>query len=112
MVHLYFLLILFVHCLNFILGHNQGFFPRVTVIQPTRSVEDLETMAEVRRTMIDKFWKVWSLEYIRNLPPISGPKGSTKLAVGSLVLVRDHLTPRLKWPIGKISKVFRARRME
>ena len=40
------------------------------------------------------------------MPQVSGPKGSTKLAVGSLVLIQDHLTPRMKWPLGIITQVF------
>ena len=90
---------------HFILGHNQGFFPRATDTQPVRSAADLETMAEARKTMVDRFWKVWSTEYIRSLPPLSGPTGKSKLCVGSMVLLRD-LTPRLKWPLGRITEVF------
>ena len=92
---------------HFVLGHNQGYFPRgACPVKPPRSADDLAQMAEVRKTMVDRFWKVWSTEYIRNLPPASGPKGSSKLQVGSLVLIQDHMSPKMKWPLGVISEVF------
>ena len=67
--------------------------------------DDLVQRHQVRKWMLDKFWEVWSQEYIRSLPP--GGSGWVKgdIQIGSVVMVREDNTPRLLWPMGVVTKV-------
>ena len=56
--------------------------------------------------MVDKFWIVWSSEYLRNLPPWRGVSQGHTLREGSVVLVEADHRPRLQWPLGIITQVF------
>ena len=67
---------------------------------------DLDERLFIRSQMLYKFWKLWSESYITNLPFIvQGFSKNCKLRVGSVVLIRDENLPRLKWPLGVITKV-------
>jgi transposase InsO family protein len=57
---------------------------------------------------LNKFWDIWSKNYLRNLPVHGKEKGSD-ISVGSLVLVRDDAQPRLTWPIAVVTQVFPGR---
>ena len=59
---------------------------------------------------LDRFWKVWSDDYLRNLPP-SVPKFQKKgqLREGSVVLIHEDNLPRLRWPVGIVVKLYPGR---
>ena len=56
------------------------------------------------------FWTAWSKDYLRNLPPIVNKfKAKGKIQEGSLVLIQEDNTPRMKWPMGLVKRVFPGR---
>ena len=56
------------------------------------------------------FWQHWSESYLKTLPPlVSRFRTRGAPPVGSLVLIKDNNLPRLKWPLGVVSEVFRGR---
>ena len=59
----------------------------------------------LHQAALDQFWKVWSQDYLRNLPQVktNGRRGSVK--EGRVVLIREDNTPRLLWPIGVVTKL-------
>ena len=70
----------------------------------------LKQISDCRDKMLDHFWKIWSNEYIRNLPPWKGNLTGHRLAVGSVVLVRQEGLPRMRWLVGIIVKVYPSHR--
>jgi hypothetical protein len=59
--------------------------------------------------MLNKFWSLWSDEYLRSLPPWKGGKHTAEIMPNSVVIVREDNQPRLNWPIGVISEVLPGR---
>ena len=49
------------------------------------------------------------MKIIRNLPTLGNGKSKVDLDGGSLVLVREEGKPRLKWPLGKVTKVHKGK---
>ena len=70
---------------------------------------DLALRSEIRNQTLNKFWNVWTKEYIRQLPPIRGNDCNKKLHVGCIVLVNSDQTSRLQWPLGIVQQVFPGR---
>ena len=74
------------------------------------TAESLRARAKVREKRLDKFWTIWSEEYVRNLPPAVRkfrPQG--KLTEGSVVLLQDEKQRRQQWELGVIVKLFPGR---
>ena len=70
--------------------------------------DELREKEMERMAVLDKFWSLWSKDYILNLPPIDkGYSSNCKLKEGSVVLIREDDTPRLYWPMGIITKLFK-----
>lgn len=67
---------------------------------------DLISRWECQSEALEKFWHFWSSNYLRNLPPFKGSSGKRGIQVGEVVLIRDEMYPRLKWPMGLVMKVF------
>ena len=60
-----------------------------------------------RKNQLERFWSIWSSEYLRNLPPVvRGFNKRGNITVGSVVLIREDNCPRLQWPIARITKAF------
>ena len=93
---------------HFLLGHAGGFYERSTPT-PVASGSDLALRFAMRESLLDKFWEIWSSDYIRNLPPWRGAQGKCDLREGSVVLVQDDQQPRLRWPLGVITQLFPGR---
>jgi hypothetical protein len=54
----------------------------------------------------DDFWRVWSSEYIRNVPAAFQKfRKEGNLEVGSVVLIREDGLPRMKWHVGVVEKL-------
>ena len=54
----------------------------------------------------EDFWKVWSMEYIRNLPAAFQKfRKQGNLEVGSVVLIKEDNLPRMKWSLGVVEKL-------
>ena len=90
---------------HFLLGHAGGFYERSTPT-PVAYGSDLALRFATRQSLLDKFWEIWSSDYIRNLPPWRGAQGKCDLWEGSVVLVQDDQQPRLRWPLGVITQLF------
>ena len=62
------------------------------------------------RKKLDRFWKIWSDDYIRNLPPtVVKFQKRGQLKRGSVVLIHEENLPRLRWPVGVVVKVYPGR---
>ena len=94
---------------HFLLGHGQGYYRPHLDVAPVTSYQDLGHRFELRKTVLDQFWVVWTTDYIRNLPPWKGTAGRCEVKIGSVVLVQDVNQPRLKWPLGIVTQVFPGR---
>lgn len=58
----------------------------------------------------EDFWKIWSKEYIRNLPfAYQRFKKQGNLQIGSVVLIREDNLPRMKWLLGVVEKLHEGR---
>ena len=72
----------------------------------SRVVEDPENMTAER---LNDFWKVWSNEYIRNLPPAFQKfRKQGNLKVGSVVLIREDGQRRMEWAMGVVEKLHKS----
>jgi hypothetical protein len=91
---------------HFLLGHSHGFFPDIQGSSVVSSANDLRLRQEVRKSVIDRFWDIWSTDYIRNLPPWKGSSSVSEVEVGSVVLIQEDNQPRLKWLFGVITELF------
>ena len=90
---------------HFLLGHGLGYIHSHSTIDPLESPSDLGHRYELRKSLLDKFWSVWTAGYIRNLPPWRGFSGRCDLKEGSLVLVQDLQRSQLKWPLGVVTRM-------
>ena len=88
---------------HFLLGHGLGYIHSHSTIDPLESPSDLGHRYELRKSLLDRFWSVWTADYIRNLPPWRGFSGHCDLKECSLVLVQDLQRSRLKWPLGVVT---------
>ena len=91
---------------HFLIGRNSGFFLPSLTDPPNQSRQELVQRDAVRRQLLDRFWALWSTEYLRNLPPLKGSNSKGNIKEGSVVLVREDGIPRLQWPIGVITKLY------
>lgn len=70
---------------------------------------DVDSLSLRHQEMVfrqEDFWKVWSTEYIRNLPPAFQKfKKEGNVEVGSVVMVREDNMPRSKWCIGVVKRL-------
>ena len=54
----------------------------------------------------EDFWKVWSNDYLRNLPAAFQKfRKEGNVQVGSVVLIREDGLPRMKWLLGVVEKL-------
>ena len=84
------------------------FYERST-FTPAASGSNLALRFAMRQSLLEKFWEIWSSDYIRNLPPWRGAQGKCDLQEGSVVLVQDDQQPRLSWPLGVITQLLPGR---
>ena len=92
---------------HFLIGRVAGFQPQVSCHSVHVSSKDLTERELVRKRQLDKFWKVWSDDYLRNLPPtVKGSKPNCNVKKGSVVLLREDNVPRMNWPLGIITDAF------
>ena len=95
---------------KFLIGRTVGQLLEVEDTPYKVSPSDLQEREMIRRQRLDRFWSLWSSEYLRNLPPsVKGFKPNCSIKKGALVLVKEDNLPRLKWPLGVITGVSRQR---
>ena len=71
--------------------------------------EDLRNRLFVKKFMLEKFWNIWTNEYLRHLPQGRGRDGQPSVKVGDLVLIREDNRSRLLWPVGIVQEVYPGR---
>ena len=92
---------------HFLVGRNLGFQTVVDENEVEVSQEHLSEIELIRQRRLELFWSVWSKDYLRNLPPVVNGFGKQgNVGVGSIVLIREDNIPRMKWPLGVITRVF------
>ena len=96
---------------HFLAGQgNQGLESNVVEDPENLNVESLNLRQQEMLQRQDDFWKIWSSEYIRNLPPAFQKfKKEGNLNVGSVVLIREDNLPRCKWSLGVVQKMHEGR---
>ena len=92
---------------HFLIGRSTGCQTQVNTDPICISAKDLSAREILRRETLNKFWTVWSSDYIRNLPcVVKGFTPNCDLKKGDLVLVKEDNLARLRWPLGVIVDVF------
>ncbi|KAG1650785.1 hypothetical protein GQR58_027739 [Nymphon striatum] len=99
---------------NFLIGRNSGFAVKLNETlgdDPGKvTSEDLQWKELQRKLRLDKFWRAWSTEYLRNLPTACSKfSAKGRLNVGSIVLIREDNVKRLRWSLGRVQKMFPGR---
>ena len=60
---------------HFLLGSSEGYLSGSPLNVMPDSFQHLAVRLQFRKLLLDKFWSIWSTEYLRNLPPCVGPPG-------------------------------------
>ena len=95
---------------HFLTGHSVGFQARQADDPAEVSVGELRARSQVREKRLQKFWNVWSQQYVRSLPlSVRKFRSQGKLAEGAVVLLQDEKQPRLKWDLGVVTRLFPGR---
>ena len=96
---------------SFLIGRG-CFYDRQGVIEDVKAIEssaDLVKRKVVHDSVVQRFWNIWSKDYLRNLPPCNNEGKGTVISEGDVVLIREDHIPRLTWPLGIVTKVFPGR---
>ncbi|XP_063601659.1 uncharacterized protein LOC134777731 [Penaeus indicus] len=92
---------------HFLIGRNAGLQLEISDQPSYVTGKDLIIRESVRQQQLDRFWKLWSNDYLRNLPPaVKGFVPNCNVKKGAVVLVREDHVSRLKWPLGVVTEVF------
>lgn len=92
---------------HFLIGRSTGFQIEADLTTIPVTQKELCGREALRKQMVDKFWRLWSDEYVRNLPPVvRNFKRNCNLKAGDVVLLKNENTSRLQWPLGVIVSVF------
>ena len=92
---------------HFLAGQGyQGLDSRVLEDPESVSVESLCLRQQEMLQRLEDFWRIWSNEYLRNLPPAFQKfRKEGNVQLGSVVLIREDNVPRLKWCLGVVEKL-------
>lgn len=92
---------------HFLIGRGSLFLPEKLNKEETDTYsEDLRNRLVIRNHLLNRFWLIWSKEYIRHLPQCTGSGTTPNLHLGDLVLVQEDNCPRMRWPVGIIEELF------
>ena len=95
---------------HFLMERGASFQARVLEDPGSVSSKMLSSRARVREKRLNRFWSVWQNEYLRTLPlSVRKFRSEGHLKVGSVVLIKDEQTPRMKWVIGVVTKLYPGR---
>ena len=94
---------------HFLTGHSVGFQAKVAEDPSSVTASVLSDRARIREMRMTKFWAAWTDEYLRNLPPAVRGSRQGELNVGTPVLIHEEKTPRLRWNMGVVTRLFRGR---
>ena len=89
---------------------SQGIASRVLEDPENVNEETLSLRQQQMQQRSEEFWKVWSSDYLKNLPSAFQKfKKVGNLQVDSVVLIRDDGLPRMCWSVGVVVKLFEGR---
>ena len=91
---------------HFLLGHDGHYLSKRSEPTPTDTADDARRRFDLRQSVVDKLWVIWSSEYLRSLPLWRGVSQGHTFREGSVVLVEADHRPCLQWPLGIITRVF------
>ena len=94
---------------HFLTGRSVGFQAKVAECPTSVNPRALSERARICEMRLNKFWDVWTNDYLRNLPPAVRGKAHSDLTIGSLVLVHEEKIPRLLWETGVVTRLFPGR---
>jgi hypothetical protein len=95
---------------HFLIGRGAGFQLDATPAEEVVFANSLGDREVVRQEHLNRFWALWSQDYLRNLPPtVNHLRARGNLKIGSVVLIREDNVGRLHWPMGKVNKLFPGR---
>ena len=85
---------------------NQSLDSRVVEDPENVNVDTLSLRHQELIQRLEDFWRIWSTEYVRSLPPAFQKfKKEGNLNIGSVVLVKEDGLPRMKWCTGIVEKL-------
>ena len=96
---------------HFLTGYSVGFRAR-ELDDPSSIVtaKMLNDRAKRRLARLNKFWVVWSKDYLRNLPlAVRKFRPQGKLQEGAVVLIQEENVPRQRWDLGVVTKLLPGR---
>lgn len=91
---------------HFLVGKSNVYAPDEHCDVHKVTPEDLVQRKMVKDTLMDRFWGLWSSDYIRSLPVWKGSVKESPLLQNSLVLIREDGWPRMKWPLGVVVETY------
>ena len=95
---------------HFLTGHSVGFRTRELDDPSSVTAQMLGDRARLRVARLNKFWTVWSKEYLRNFPPtIRKFRPQGELREGAVVLIEEENMPRQRWDLGVVTKLLPGR---
>jgi len=94
---------------HFLIGKSNIYEPDDPSQSASGTREDLVQRKLVKDSLLDRFWSLWSNEYIRSLPIWRGSDKESQIQKNSLVLIREEGWPRMTWPLGVITEVYSGR---
>ena len=95
---------------HFLIGRVAGAQPSVSLDESEIGPDDLQLAYTLKQSTLSYFWDIWYKEYVRNLPnPSVSTRNVTELKIGDIVLLKDAKQKRLKWPLGRIVKLYRGK---
>ena len=75
-------------------------------VEPCSTYTHLITNLSAKNQTLQRFWDMWSTEYIRSLPTYPKCSEQGKIKEGSVVLIADDGFSRAKWPMGVVSEIY------
>ena len=91
---------------HFLIGGPINAYPEVP--SDLQSKSSLTNKFKLITNMRDHFWNRWSKEYIHHLQQSYRWHTPVKnIEVGNLVLLKDDLLPATKWPMARVTEVFK-----
>ena len=90
---------------HFLIGRSAGFQSVMTDKNQPQSLSpsNCREIFEVMQQRMKLFWSRWSKEYLRSLPPtVPNSKVQCNLKLGSVILMKEDNTPKIKWPLGRV----------
>ena len=94
---------------HFLAGQGyQGLESRVVEDPENMTAECLALREQEMLQRLNDFWKVWSNEYIRNLPPAFQKFRKQGNLNGSVVLIREEGQRHMEWAMGVVEKLHKS----